>query len=147
MIVALVAAVFFSLPVPTFPPIPSPTPIPTSAPIQLQATVDVPTNHMYDFLATAEGNLQSAPEDISNPGVPILPNQDGSQIFGYAKWLLSSSTAEELFGPFGTPVLHISAMISLVIFLAIIYFIVFLVSYILRFVIRIVQAVLELLPI
>jgi hypothetical protein len=144
MILAVVTAVLFFLPIPTFPPVPSPTPIPTSTPVQMQATLELPTDHIYNFLATAEGNLQSAPDDISNPGVPLLSNEDGSQVFGYAKWLLSSSTPAELFGPFGTPVLHIAAVISLVIFLAIIYFIVFVVAYILRFVISVVKTVLEL---
>lgn len=128
-----------------FEPVRSPTPIPTSEPIDLVAThgADLPFNDAINYLATANANVEDAPEDLTNPGVAVLPQENGNQIFSYAKWLISPTAANEVFGPFGTLAVHLGAAIALVIFLAIVYFLIFVISLLIRFVIWIIKRILD----
>jgi len=146
MIVALIIGVVLQVPVPTFVPLASPTPVATSAPVDLGGTLEVPQGDMYNYLATANANLESAPENLTNPGVAVLPNQNGSQLFAYAKWITSAGAADEVFGPFGPIVTHIGAAVILIIFLAIVYFIIFLVTLIIRFVGWLITKVTQVVP-
>ena len=137
---------FQDLPTPVFEPVPSPTPIATATPLNLQATAQLPTDLVYTYLATTEGNLQSAPVDLRNPGVPVVPTQTGAEFFGYVKWITSANVGEEVFGPFGLIPNHIGALMLLMIVLVSVYLLIYLVSFILRFVNWLVSKALDLIP-
>ncbi|MBI5671278.1 MAG: hypothetical protein HZC41_25050 [Chloroflexi bacterium] len=146
MIKALLFALLLQLPPVPFPPIESPTPIPTSTPVLQDYTVELPTTDLINYLATAESNLSNAPTDLRNPAGPILPNTNGSQVFGYSKWLMSPATANEIFGPFGLVVSHVAAAVTLVIILALVYFLIYVAVLIVRFVVWIISTILKVVP-
>lgn len=137
----VVLSVMLQLPVPTIPPLASPTPIATVEPFNMQATIAVPESEVYNYLATANANIQSVPDDLSSPGVAVLPSENGNELYGYAKWIVSGAAAGEVFGPFGLVITHVGAIMTLVIFLAIVYVIIFLVTLIIRFVSWIIRKV------
>lgn len=143
MIAALFLALLLQLPpVPTFEPIASPTLIPTSTPFDMGATPELPTDHIYNGLATTESNLQSLPADLTNPqGVPIVPAERGGQLFGYVKWIVTGQAPEEVFGPFGLWAIHISILVFLVVFLVIVYLIITVALFIFRQIVRLVKLV------
>lgn len=114
--------------------VPSPTPIPTSTPFELP-TPEIATNGLIDSLATAENTLRNAPADLS----AAIPTQNGSELFGYAKWLLSPNTAQEVAGPFALLITHISIAISAVLLFAVAYFTILIAVFIIRFIVWIVS--------
>lgn len=124
-----------------FPTLASPTPIPTSTPFVLPTSPPLTGDLIYQ-LATAESALQAAPADLG----ASVPAQNGSEIFARAKWLLSTSTAAELFGPFAPLVTHILTAITLVIVLAVVAFLVMIAVFIIRFVVWIVTLILKFIP-
>jgi len=128
-----------------FPLVLSPTPIASATPL-VMPTAHLPTGDLINYLATAERNLANAPADISNPGVAVLPNEDGWELWGYAKWLISPATADELFGPFGSMLKVIGAAITLVVVIGLVYFLVFIAVRLLRFVVWIVRTALQFVP-
>jgi hypothetical protein len=131
---------------PSFGSIPSPTPVATSNPVVIEATIEIQSGPIYNYLATVEHNLSAAPADITNPGLPVVPSETGIQLFGYIKWLISSGTGDQLLGPFGSMTPHFAAYITLVVFLATIYFLVFVVRFLLRFVVWVITQILKLIP-
>jgi hypothetical protein len=128
----------------SFEQISSPTPIPSATPILMQGTADIPTGPIYDGLATVEGNLQNAPDQVAPAG--WLPNETGYQLFSYIKWTFSSSVGDELAGPFGPLLGRLAAIIGIEIILAGIYFIFFVVRLVLRFVQWILTLILKFIP-
>lgn len=115
----------------------TPTPTPTIIPI--------PADDLYQALATSEAIKQQAPADLSAPGgQPLLPATDGSQIFGYAKWLVSSSAAAEIGGPFATLIVHTGIVIGMQMALIAIYVIVLGVVYLVKWAIFIYRLAMEL---
>lgn len=134
------------LPLPALTPIPSPTPIPTATPMNLVGTAQVPTDQIYNYLATAQANVAQAPEDLRNPGVPVVPAEDGSEIFGYVKWITSTNVGAEVFGPFGVIPSHIGALILLMVVLVSVYLLVYLIGFILRFVNWLIGKILDIIP-
>jgi hypothetical protein len=129
--------------VPIFAPIASPTPVASATPFDLNLDFDLPTGDLYDQLATAAANINSLPQDMDNAP---LPDEDGEELFGYIKWLLSSSTAEELFGPLGVILIHIGIALSLVLFGVAIYFALFVARLVIRFVVWLIKTLWDLLP-
>jgi hypothetical protein len=146
IILSLVVSLLAQPPVPTFPPVPSPTPIASLTPMAIQATVAVPHSDIYNFLATVESGLGSAPENITNPGLPVLPGTQGAELFGYAKWILSASTAYEVFGFLGVVVVHLAARLTLMLFLAALGLLILLVTFVLKFIIWIVFKIRAIFP-
>ena len=128
----------------SFEQISSPTPIPSATPILLQGTADIPTGPIYDGLATVEGNLRNAPDQIAPAG--WLPNQTGYQLFSYVKWVLSPSIGQELIGPFGPLVINLATIIGIEIVMAGIYFTLFVVRFVMHFVQWIIRWILKFIP-
>lgn len=131
---------------PIFPEIASPTPIATATPLNLMGTAQVPSDQIYNYLATAQANVVQAPEDLRNPGVPVVPAEDGSEIFGYVKWITSANVGAEVFGPFGVIPSHIGALILLLVVLVSVYLLVYLIGFILRFVNWLISRILDIIP-
>lgn len=126
----------------SFEAIPSPTPVPSASAPTFAATLDLPTGPIYGFLATADANLSQAPADItSNGGLPVLPNQNGYQLFAYIKWLISPSSAAEIAGPFSDLIIHFAAFIGLSIFMSTVYVFIFIARILLRFVVWIITKI------
>jgi len=63
-----------------------------------------------------------------------VPNETGRQLFGYVKWLVSPSSADELAGPFAPLISHTGVFIALLFALILVYAIVWAVIWILRFI-------------
>lgn len=134
------------LPLPALTPIPSPTPIATATPMNLQGTVNAPTDLVYNYLATTESSLNEVPTDLRNPGMPVVPAEDGSELFGYIKWITSANIGDEVFGPFGVIPAHIGALLLMMIVLVSVYLIVHFIGYILRFVNWLIGKILDIIP-
>lgn len=130
-------------PIIAFDPVASPTVLASVTPVPPLATMDLQTGPVYNSLATVEGSLRNAPENISPY---YVPNQQGAQLFSYMKWVLGSSIGDELVGPFGPFIGRISAMIGIEIALAGVYFIIFVSRFVLQFVQWIVTLVLKFVP-
>ena len=68
-------------------------------PAQAQTpTPPVPQWEIDRIQATNAANINALPSDPTRPGGQAIPSVDLTQLFGYAKWLFSASTAQELFG-------------------------------------------------
>jgi hypothetical protein len=141
----LLMVVLFQI-VPTLPPLPSPTPFPTAT-IEATAVLDIPRSEIYNFLSTAVANVNALPDDINAPGgVGITPNEDGSTIFGYAKWMFGFP-AKELLGTTISPIAtHVWVLVVLIVILTTIYLAVNLVTTLIKGVTWIIQQVLRLIP-
>lgn len=82
--------------------------VPVAAQSSTPQPLPLPTQQMYEQMATANAQLNSAPADLTNPnGLPILPSENGQQLFGYIKWLVSPAAADEWAGPFAGVFQHI----------------------------------------
>lgn len=127
--------------------LPSPTPIPTATP-QPTLSSELPQNEVYTYLATAAANVNALPEDASAPGgVAIVPNTDGLQLFGYAKWLWSGTSTRELLGPTLSPLANSAFVwITLIAISASVYLVFTIVTSIVRFVAWLIQQVLKFIP-
>lgn len=80
-----------------------------------EVPIPLPTQQMYEQMATANAILADAPVDLSRPeNVPILPDENGRQMFGYIKWILSPAATDEWAGPFAPIFQHIGIGIALV---------------------------------
>ncbi len=136
-----------ALPIPTFDLIQSPTPVPTNDSATIEPSSGLPLNQVYGYLATAYVVLNQAPDDITHPGgVAILPNVDFDTLFGYARWLLSSSTLDALFGPFSGFMIHVAAFFTAVVVLTNIYLILFIIRLLIQIVVWIYNKVTQLIP-
>lgn len=110
---------------------------PTSTPIPL------PNEEIYDALQDADESLGDVDDPLSSPdGSPLLPDQDGTVIFGYAKWLLSPGAADELVGPFAPVISHIFIYLAMRVALFGIYLVVYLAVYLIKWAIWIFKLVL-----
>lgn len=135
------------IPIPRFPPIASPTPIGTMSVIAFPTSINLPTGDIYTYLSTADANLAALPSNLENPyGQPLLPAERGGSIFGYAKWILSFSTAEELLDPLAPPVQHASAIMTMTLVTVGIAFVLFMFVFIVRFIVWLVRLAMEFIP-
>jgi hypothetical protein len=101
-------------------------------PTNLQATaIAIQAGDLYSGLGDVNELLGSLPASITDG----VPNETGRQLFGYAKWLLSPSSADELAGPFAPIVSHTGIFVSLVFGLTLVYAIVWATVWIFRFVV------------
>lgn len=101
--------------------LPQPTPVP----------VIVEAGNLWTGLADANNTLNSLGPGSVGSGVP---NETGRQLFGYVKWLVSPSSADELAGPFAPLISHTGVFIALLFALILVYAIVWAVIWILRFI-------------
>lgn len=101
-----------------------------------QPPIPLPNRELLDALQDADAEMAGVDGSLLAPdGHPILPAQTGALIFGYAKWLMSPSTTDELFGPFAGVISHLSIYIVAIIALVLIYSIIFAATYFIRWVI------------
>lgn len=102
----------------------TPTPIPIDA------------GGMYESLGEANSSITEVGPDLSAPdGVELLPDADPQEIFRYAKWLISPSSADELVGPFAPLVVHTGVFVGLLIGVSAIYTVVYAAVYLIKFVV------------
>lgn len=127
------------LPPITFPIISSPTPAPTAVPAPT-ISFALPSDDLLGYLATVEAQLGAVPT------MPAAPTEDGSEIWGYAKWLINEGAVDEMLGPFAPPVSHILVIVAILFTLALIYVIVFVAVLVIRFIVWIVTIVLKFVP-
>ncbi|MDX2137941.1 MAG: hypothetical protein SF123_07575 [Chloroflexota bacterium] len=129
------------------PVLPSPTYIPTATPLPTIGG-EVPRNEIYNYLATAAAQSNSLPDDPSAPGgAPLLPRDDGRQLFGYARWLLSGNVQNELLGPTIAPLgTSVTVWITMLLILVAIWFSINLLMTILKFISWAIMYVRKLLP-
>jgi hypothetical protein len=145
-VIAVIFRLWFQLPIPTLVPIPSPTPVPTIVEVTLEATPEAVLNEVYDSLATTERSLRDLPDQLNNPGAPLLPNEGGATVFSYAKWLLSPTTADELFGFLSPTMVHVSGMVLITVVFSAVYLVIFIARFVIRFIVWIVRHIRMLLP-
>jgi hypothetical protein len=101
-------------------------------PTNLQATaIAIQAGDLYSGLSGVNALLDSLPDTV-NSGVP---DETGRTLFGYAKWLISPSSADELAGPFAPIVSHTGIFLTLVFALTLVYAIVWAAVWIFRFVV------------
>lgn len=146
-------------PVPTDTPTNTPTITPTPTATNTGTPTVTPTltpmffpaEDIYVAVATANQEIINLPDDIEQPAdSPILPEGDGRQVFGYAKWLISAQAADEMFGPFSPIMFHLGitlvAAVPLLLAYVAVYLIVWLLRasiYIFRFVMQVIDLILQ----
>lgn len=89
--------------------------LPVSAQSSTPQPIPLPTQQMYEQMATANAQINNAPANLTAPnGAPILPSEDGRQMFGYLKWLVSPAAADEWAGPFAPIFQHLGIGLTMV---------------------------------
>lgn len=122
-------ATFTTTPVP-------PTATPEALIINTYATptpIVIDAGGIYDALNQANDEVVGLPSDLSNVSRP--PSETGSEIFGYVKWLVSPSSADEIAGPFAPIISHTGIFLSLTFVLTAVYAVVWAAVWLLRFVV------------
>lgn len=113
-------------------------------PTNLQATaIAFEAGNLYSGLSDVNTLLESLPASI-NSGVP---DETGRTLFGYAKWLISPSSADELAGPFAPIVSHTGIFVSLTFALVLVYAIVWAAVWIFRFVVWLFRIILQIIQV
>jgi hypothetical protein len=101
-------------------------------PTNLQATaIAIQAGDLYSGLGQVNTLLESLPASLGSS----VPAETGRELFGYAKWLLSPSSADELAGPFAPIISHTGIFVTLVFGLTLVYAIVWAAVWIFRFVV------------
>lgn len=142
MISSLIIAFLF-LQTPNFPDLPSPTPFstPTANPTSsaVSTTVSIPQNQILNQLSTVEAESQAiatqvivANGQLYYRGAPVLPNEDGAQLWSFWKWL-SGTGAYSLFGVFQPIMIHLGALVLLALIGLFLYFSQLVISLIIKF--------------
>ena len=105
-------------------------------------------NDIVALLEDAVGYVNSLPDHITeNEGIDYVPNETATTLFGYAKWLFSYNTAQELLGVSLAPMaVMLYYILGLVIILAIAWVTIKIVILILRFVQYIARWIIDLIP-
>jgi len=81
--------------------------LPVAAQQATPAPPPLPTQEMFQQMATANASINTLPGDLTRPqGLPVVPNERGQQLFGYVKWLVSPASADEWAGPLAPPFYH-----------------------------------------
>jgi hypothetical protein len=113
-------------------------------PTNLQATaIAIRAGDLYSGLSDVNELLGSLPGSL-NSGVP---DETGRTLFGYAKWLISPSSADELAGPFAPIVSHTGIFLTLVFGLTLVYAIVWAAVWIFRFIVWIFRIILQIIQV
>lgn len=97
---------------------------------------DIPHSELYLWLEQAVQYVNELPEDISmGNGTSLIVDETATQLFSYAKWLFSTTAANETLGPTLAPIgVNIFAILTMLVFLAIAWVTVKIFSLIFRFV-------------
>lgn len=113
---------------------------PTPTPVMLT----LPEQELNQGLADANDQLESADVPLSAPdGIPLLPAETGSVVFGYAKWITSPVTAQELMGPFANVYYHVGYLIAVDVALVAVYAIIYGAVYVIRWVIWLYRSIVQ----
>lgn len=105
--------------------------------------VQVPGADLLDALQDANDSLGELSGPLTSPeGAPLLPNINMNQVFGYAKWLLSPTAAQELLGPFAPIVSHTGILIGLMIAMIVVYIVIFALVYLISWVVWVFKLIL-----
>lgn len=127
-------------PAPTWTPAPTIKPYPTLTPPPGLSTVRPATGTPMFAVPLPDINSgigqtdQLSNLDLEAPGgSAILPDPNLPRLFGYAKWLLTFSSAEEYAGPFAPAIQHMGIALTATIALAGAYFTVWVVMWLVRF--------------
>jgi hypothetical protein len=100
-------------------------------PTNLQATaIAFNAGPLYEGLSDVNEMLANLPAELGGS----VPAETGRVIFGYAKWLISPSSADELAGPFAPIVSHTGIALTLIFGTTLIYALVWALVWIFRFV-------------
>jgi hypothetical protein len=103
--------------------------LPVSGQASTPQPIPLPTQQMYEQMATANAQLDDLPSDLTRPdGAPILPAEDGTVLFGYIKWLVSPAAADEYAGPFAPVFQHIGVGLTILMTTAGIYALVYVIA-------------------
>ena len=90
-------------------------------PTGLQATaIALNTGDLYSAFSDASDAISSLPNTLLSG----VPDETGRTLFGYVKWLVSPSSADEIAGPFAPIISHTGIFLSLTFALALIYIVV-----------------------
>jgi hypothetical protein len=100
----------------------------------------VPEAGLLDALSSANDDLESVNVPLAAPdGSPLLPDETGTVVWGYAKWLTSPAAAQELLGPFAAIYYHVGYLIALDVALVGIYIVVYGAVYVARWAMRLIR--------
>ena len=103
--------------------------VPISAQSSTPQPIPLPTQQMYEQMATANAQIGNAPTNLTSPnGSPLLPSEDGRLLFGYIKWLVSPAAADEWAGPFAPVFQHFGLGIYMTFALMGVYFTVYVIA-------------------
>lgn len=94
--------------------------------------IAVDASGLYEALQQGNDSILSLPPDLSSAGLPI---ESGSRVFGYVKWLVSPSSADEIAGPFAPIVSHTGIFLTITFFTALVYAVVWVTVFLFKFVI------------
>jgi hypothetical protein len=110
-------------------------------PTGLRATaVALDTGNIWSGLQEANAMVNSLPPNMA----AAVPAETGRTLFGYVKWLVSPSSADEIAGPFAPMLSHMGFALLLIFGAAAIYAIVWGLVWVLKFVVWLFQWVLKL---
>lgn len=103
---------------------------------------------IISYLEQALGYLNNLPDNLTSDGnTQYLPSETATQIMGYAKWLFSPNTAQELLGTTLAPIgINLYILLSILVILAVSWAFIKIIILILRFVQYIARWILDLIP-
>jgi len=109
---------------------------------------DVDHEALFNYMSEAVSKINSLPDSLfDNFGDDVVANESATQLFGYAKWLFSGNSANELLGPTLAPIgINLYILLTLLIFLVIAWVTIRLALLIFRFVLFIIREILRALP-
>ena len=132
-----------------FPTIEAPTVIPPASATPTQAippTVQLPYMEVYGYIGTLDAQSASLPSNITNPYVPIVPAVNAAALWGYAKWLISPSTADQIAGPFAPLIQHMAVIVIITLTLSLVYGLITAIRFVARFVVWMINRFLDFIP-
>ncbi len=113
------------------------------------APLPVDMGQIENYVATAAAQANQLPSDITAPnGIALVPDNDNSLLFSYAKWLFSTNTAYELLGQTLAPfAINFFLLLMMLVALTILWFIIVFLVLLFRFIMWVVRLILQFLEI
>lgn len=111
--------------------------------------IEIPHSDLYYALEQAVEHVNSLPDDLSKDysGTSVVPDETATQLMGFAKWLFSGTSANELLGATLAPIgINLFRLLGLMIALAIAYTTIKIAIIITRMVMSIIGAVMKVIP-
>lgn len=108
-------------------------------PTGLQATaIAIQAGDLYGALDEVNDALSSLPQSLG----ASVPAETGRTLFGYVKWIVSPSSADELAGPFAPAISHMGIFLTVTFGMALVYAIVWAAIWIFRFIVWVFKIIL-----